>query len=261
MNDALADIPPGPSRPETATPRRRRTAAMPAAGLAAVSTAAGLAVAATVVVLAAAGHGPAARWLLTAASVALGAASAIPSIQAIAADPASLRPVTWGVWTALTTMAALASATHGDYPSAIFSLVGTTTCATVTLIALRRGRHALTRLDALCLLLAITGLAGWQTLRQPDLAVLAACAGDLAALTPTIAHAWLQPHEEPAATFALIATGGLCAAAAAWGHWTITALAYPLYVAASTSAVALLASRRPDHVTENPDSQPARETS
>lgn len=50
-------------------------------------------------------------------------------------------------------------------------------------------------------------------------------------------------NEEPSAPFALIATGDLCATAAVWEQWTITALAYPLYVAASTGAVALPAPR------------------
>ena len=195
------------------------------------------------IVLATTGHPSPARWLLIGLGAALGAASAIPSIRAVAADPASLRPVTWAIWAALTVLAAVASARSGDWPSAIFALVGTATCTTVAIVVLRRGSHTFTWLDGICLTLGVAGLVAWQTLHQPDWAVLMACAGDLAALTPTIVHAWQRPHEEPTLTFALIAVGGLCTAAAAWGHWSVTALAYPLYVTASTGAVALLTLR------------------
>lgn len=195
-------------------------------------------------VLAAEGHSAAARWILVGLSTALAASSSIPSIRAVLADPASLQPVTWGLWAALTALAALASALSGDWPSAIFSLVGTATCATITIVVLRVGQHTFGALDATCAALAIVGLVAWQTLHQPDLAIFAACAGDLAALTPTIVHAWQRPHEEPTASFALIAAGGLCTAAAAWGHWTVTALAYPLYVALSTGTVAAFTLRQ-----------------
>jgi hypothetical protein len=221
----------------TGTPPRSRwrypVTAIPVVGLAAAAA------------LASGGHGSHARWLLIALSTVLAAGSAIPSIRAVIADPASLQPVTWGIWALLTGLAAGASAVSGDWPSAIFSAVGTITCATVTVVVVRVGDHTFTRIDATCLTLGTAGLIGWQTLHQPPLAVLAACAGDLAALTPTIVHAWQRPHEEPTASFALIAAGGLLAAAAAWGDWTITALAYPIYVAASTGLVALLTLRRP----------------
>jgi hypothetical protein len=59
-------------------------------------------------------------------------------------------------------------------------------------------------------------------------------------LVPTAAHAWRHPEEETTSTFALIAAGGACAGLAAWGDVSVTALAYPVHVALSMGAVALL---------------------
>jgi hypothetical protein len=223
----------------TAATRRRSTAGniprwqIAAAGMLAVALL-------TAVFLAATGQSAATRWLLVAAGAALGVASGVLSIL----NPDPPQPVTWGIWAALTVLAAIASAQAGDWPSAVFALVGTATCTAVTIAGLRAGQRVVTSLNAVCLLLGIAGLAAWQTLHQADLAVLAACAGDLAALTPVIVQTWRAPRSVPTVAFALLAAGGLCTTAAAWGHWTITAIAYPLYVAASTGTVALLTLRR-----------------
>lgn len=191
------------------------------------------------------GHPNVAVLVLILLSTGLSASSAIPSILASRADPASLEPVTWAIWCALTATAGVASAVKADYPSAVFAAVGTATCGGVAIVSLRRGRRTFSAANAVCCLIAAAGVIGWLTADRASVAVLAACLGDLAALFPTIRHAWQHPDQEPTATFVLIAGGGLCTAGAAWGQWTVTALAYPLYVAASTAAVAVLTLRRP----------------
>jgi hypothetical protein len=201
-----------------------------------------------------AGHPDAGRLVLVLLSTGLSASSAIPSILASRADPASLEPATWAIWSVLTAVGAVASAVSGDYPSAVFAAVGAVTCGAVAAVSLRQGRRMLTPGNGVCVLIAAAGLYGWLTADQPSVAVLAACVGDLAALYPTIRHAWQHPDQEPTATYVLIAAGGLCTVAAAWGHWTVTAIAYPLYVTASTGTVALLTLRRP-----NPSTTPAIE--
>lgn len=212
--------------------------------------------AAAATALATTGHPDPARILLVTASTAIGASSAIPSIAAMRRDPHQLSPITWTVWAVMAAVATWASASTRDWPAAIFALVGVATCTTIATVAILHGTRRIGALDITCLLLALAGIALWQTLDQPGLAVIAVCVADFIGLIPTLHHAWRQPEEEPASAFVLIGLAALVTATAAWGQWTVTALAYPLYVAASTATVAALASRTRPHSTGAPRSAP-----
>jgi hypothetical protein len=175
--------------------------------------------------------------------------STLPYIRQTVRRVTQPRLVTWATWSLLTAMAGVASASVGDYPSAAFSFVGTLATGAVVVVALRFGDRAFGQLDAVCLVLVLSGVALWLTYDQPGIAVLAACLIDCIGLVPTAVHAWRRPEEETTSTFGLIAAGGLVVGFAAWGNWSVTALAYPLYVAASMGAVALLTLRRDPIVT------------
>jgi hypothetical protein len=176
------------------------------------------------------------RIVLTVLGTALGAASTVPYLLATVRGSTRPRIVTWLTWSLLTGVAGAASASASDYPAAAFSLVGTLATALVVAAGLRYGDRTVTRLDAACVALVLVGFVLWIALDLPGIAVAAACLIDLVGLVPTLVHGWRRPHEETPVTFALIAAGGLCAAVAAWGTWTVTALAYPVYVALSMGA-------------------------
>jgi hypothetical protein len=180
------------------------------------------------------------RIVLTALSAVLGAASTVPYIRATFRRSTVPRIVTWLTWSLLTAVAGAASASAGDYPSAAFSLVGTVATGLVVLAGFRYGDRSVTRLDVVCLALVLTGFVLWLTFTLPGIAVAAACVIDFIGLVPTLVHGWRRPREETASTFVLIAVGGLCAAAASWGTWTVTALAYPSYVAISMGFCAIM---------------------
>jgi hypothetical protein len=108
--------------------------------------------------------------------------------------------------------------------------------AAVVLAGLRYGDRTLTWLDAVCLTLVAVGFALWLGLAIPGIAVFAACVIDFIGLVPTLVHAWRRPAEETAITYGLIAAAAGVATAAAWGTWTITAIAYPIYVLVSMTA-------------------------
>jgi hypothetical protein len=173
------------------------------------------------------------RIALTVLGTALGAAGTVPYLLATVRGSTRPRIVTWLTWSLLTAVAGAASASAGDYPAAAFSLVGTLATALVVAVGLRYGDRSVTRLDAACLALVLAGFVLWIVLDLPGIAVAAACLIDFVGLVPTLVHGWRRPREETPVTFALIAAGGLATAAAAWGTWTVTALAYPLYVAVS----------------------------
>ena len=157
----------------------------------------------------------------------------MPYIVATVRRATRPRLVTWLTWCLLTAVAGAASASVGDYPSAAFSLVGTLATSLVLVAGLRFGDRAFTRLDVFCLAVVLAGFMAWRVLHLPGIAVLGACLIDLVGLVPTLVHSWRQPHEETALTYGLIALGGVCASLAAWGVWTVTAQAYPVYVAVS----------------------------
>jgi hypothetical protein len=196
-------------------------------------------------------------------STLLSAASTVPYLIATAKRQTRPRVVTWLTWALLTAVGGAASASVGDYPSAAFSFIGTVVTSAVVIAGLRYGDRTFGRLDLLCFVLVVVGFGLWLLLDVPGIAVGAACVIDFIGLVPTLAHAWRSPHEETAVTYALIAAGGGAATAAAWGTWTVTAVAYPLYVLASMAvcwAIVVLRNTRLATATEQEPVGPAPET-
>jgi hypothetical protein len=196
-------------------------------------------------------------------STLLSAASTVPYLIATAKRQTRPRVVTWLTWALLTAVGGSASASVGDYPSAAFSFIGTVVTSAVVIAGLRYGDRTFGRLDLVCFVLVIVGFGLWLLFDVPGIAVGAACVIDFIGLVPTLAHAWRRPHEETAVTYALIAAGGGAATAAAWGTWTVTAVAYPVYVLVSMAAcwaIVVLRSARLGTTAETEMVGPAPET-
>lgn len=192
-------------------------------------------------------------------STLLSAVGTVPYLIATVKRRTRPRVVTWLTWALLTAVGGAASASVGDYPSAAFSFIGTVVTSAVVISGLRYGDRTFGRVDLVCFVLVIAGFGLWLLLDVPGIAVGAACVIDFIGLVPTLAHAWRTPYEETAVTYALIAAGGGAATAAAWGTWTVTAVAYPLYVLVSMAAcwaiVVLRSARLPtpaEHETAGP---------
>ena len=176
------------------------------------------------------------RIALVVISTCLSASSSVPTIRDTVRRRSQPRVVTWLTWSLLTGVAGAASLSSGDYPAAAFSLIGTLTTAAVAIAGLRYGDRSIGRLDVVCLALVAAGFVLWRVFNHAGIAVLAACVIDGIGLVPTLVHAWRRPREETPSTYALIAAAGGCATLAAWGTWTVTAVAYPLYVLVSMGA-------------------------
>jgi hypothetical protein len=169
-------------------------------------------------------------------STLLSASSTLPYIVSTVKHVTHPRVVTWVTWALLTGVAGAASASAGDYPSAAFSFIGTFVTAAVVVAGLRYGDRSFAWLDGVCLGIVGVGLGLWLGLDAPGIAVFTACIIDFVGLVPTLVHAWRRPTEETAITYALIAVAGGVASFAAWGTWTVTAIAYPIYVFVSMGA-------------------------
>jgi hypothetical protein len=187
------------------------------------------------------------RIVLVVISTCLSASSSAPTIRDTVRRRSHPRVVTWLTWALLTAVAGAASASSGDYPAAAFSFVGTLTTAAVAIAGLRYGDRSIGWLDIVCLALVSAGLVLWHVFNHAGIAVVAACIIDSIGLVPTVVHAWQRPREETPSTYALIAVAGACATLAAWGTWTVTAVAYPLYVLVSMGAcwVIIITGHRP----------------
>jgi uncharacterized membrane protein YeaQ/YmgE (transglycosylase-associated protein family) len=69
----------------------------------------------------------------------------------------------------------------------------------------------------------------WQVFNAPEIAIIATILIDLVGGIPTLVHAWKKPHEETAITFFLAFLGAVCTLAVV-AEWTITSVAYPIYL-------------------------------
>jgi len=172
----------------------------------------------------------------------LAAGGTLPYIVQTVHGTTKPRIVTWLTWSMLTGVAAAAAFAAGDVSSGTFALLGAVATGLIVVVGLRYGDRSFGRLDVLCMMGVIVGLVLWQLLKTPAIGVGAAIIIDFVGFVPTFRHAWEKPHEETASTFALVGAGGVLAAGAiaATGVITVTSIGYPLYVAVSMTACALV---------------------
>lgn len=150
-------------------------------------------------------------------------------------DTARPEIVSWASWAALLTESTVAAFITGQYPSALYTGLCASACAVVTVLSLRRGTWAVSALDVASMAAVAAGLVLLLVVRSPGAVVLVSVAADFAAYLPTMRHAWDKPGEEPALTYLLFAVGAALTLAAE--TWTVTGIAYPLYLAAADTLV------------------------
>lgn len=155
--------------------------------------------------------------------------SSLPYIIEIIRGKTKPRIVSWLTWTILTAIACAASFADRQYPAAILMFCAVIETALVVVLGFKHGDRSFERLDIVCQLGALIGLALWFTLKSPMLAVLVTVAIDFTGAIPTLWHSWKSPHEETWAAYALAGLGGGLTVLAA-GHWQVTAVLYPLYI-------------------------------
>ena len=169
------------------------------------------------------------------------AAGAVPYILAVKQGAVRPRIVSWVVWSVLAGIMAISAYLEGQMPSALLSLVSFVGCTAITLLGWRHSNLRLSKLDIVCLVGAIVGIAALVVFKNPLTAILVAVAVDAIAFVPTLFHGWESPEEESLACFALTVAGGLCAlVAASIGGASIVGLAYPLYAVVFNGVMVLL---------------------
>lgn len=179
-------------------------------------------------------------------------AGTVPYVIETAQKRAKPRIVSWFTWALLTGLAGAAALADGQLAAALFAFAGTLATGSVVAVGWRYGDRSLARLDILCLAGVVAGLVLWLTFDSPALAIWGSIVIDFVGFVPTYVHAWQKPKEETPIFFALAGLGGLLSTIAAVpaGGWTVTSVAYPLYVAISmASCLAILLLRTKSHAT------------
>jgi len=165
-------------------------------------------------------------------------AGTVPYVIETMQQKAKPRIVSWLTWALLTGLAGAAALADGQISAALFAFAGTLATGSVVVVGWRYGDRSFTKLDIGCMIGVVVGLGLWLSFDSPALAIWGSIAIDCVGFVPTFVHAWKKPGEETLAFFAFAGAGGLLSTIAAVpvGGWTVTSVAYPLYVALSMAA-------------------------
>lgn len=163
-------------------------------------------------------------------SALIGVAAFIPYITLTIQGKVRPQLVTWGIWTVLAAVLTISALQQGQITSAVLSSQALLGCGIVVLLGARQGQVKLTRLDIICLMGAVAGVASLAVFRDPALAIFIAVAVDSVAFIPTLRHAWQKPEEESLISFALATVAGSLALGVALSQFTqLSGVIYPMY--------------------------------
>ena len=171
----------------------------------------------------------------------ISAAGSIPYILAVIRGTARPRLVSWGVWAVLAGVMTVSAFIEGAMASAVMTAITFIACATVTILGWQRRTGGINRVDMVCLVGAVLGIASLAIFKSPLIALAVSVAVDIIAFIPTLMHAWTSPYEESLTCFALSALGGTLAVLAVLvGEISVVALLYPVYSMVFNGLAALL---------------------
>jgi hypothetical protein len=145
-------------------------------------------------------------------------------------------PFSWFLFLVLDSTIFIAQIKNGAGPGAWPVGVGNLFALLVFLLALRQGEKNIKRIDWVCLVLALVGIAAWNATGDALYAVILASIADVLAKVPTIRKAYVRPHEESISIWLIdMFRFSLSIAALSMLNWT-TAL-FPAEIVATNGAV------------------------
>lgn len=137
---------------------------------------------------------------------------------------------TWFIWASLNSFIFYEQITHGGGPGAWVTAVAALANGIICLSAFRYGEKNITRLDWLCLCIALIALMIWVVDENVTLSVILASSVFVIGFIPTIRKSLKKAHEETVITFALNGLKFLLALFAL-SSFTITTALYPIILA------------------------------
>jgi hypothetical protein len=176
------------------------------------------------------------RLVLGILAFALNLAGYVPYVRDIFRGIVRPQRVTWGLWTILTTVAAVNQIKNGGGYSTYFFVSTVVFVALTFLLSLRYGMGGASKLDKVCLGLAIALFAYWATVHDTRLSTLIAVIIDGTGAIPTVVKTYHHPQTETYPQWVLAGLGGLVTMLEVPRlDWAL--LIYPAYVFAMNGVV------------------------
>lgn len=153
----------------------------------------------------------------------------IPYVRDIFRHKVKPHRVTWGIWTILTTIAAVNQVLNNGGYSSLFFISTVILVSFVFILSFRYGMGGASKIDRICLLLALILLIYWVSIKETYISMIMAVIIDGIAAVPTIIKTYHHPKTESYPQWILAGIAGLFTMLAVPRlEWVL--LIYPLYV-------------------------------
>lgn len=160
----------------------------------------------------------------------------IPYIRDILRKKVKPHRITWGIWTILTTIAAFNQVSNGGGYSSLFFISTALLVTIVFVLSFHYGMGGASKIDRLCLILAILLLIYWIMVQETRLSTVVAVIIDGLAAIPTIIKTYRQPETESYPQWILAGIAGvLTMIAVPRFDWIL--IIYPLYIVLMNGAI------------------------
>lgn len=160
----------------------------------------------------------------------LGIIAIVPYVRDIFRKKARPERATWWIWTVLTLVALSAQLSAGATWSAAMSVGQLAGNITIALLSLRYGYGKFTRRDYAALVAAGMGVAVWQYVGNPIVAIVVAIALDMLGFYLTMIKTWHAPRTETLSTWVMATIASGLAVLIVKDIMNMSQLLYPLYI-------------------------------
>jgi hypothetical protein len=164
----------------------------------------------------------------------------VPYITAAARQTIRPSPLAWGGGATTSLIVFTAQMTSEPSWSAVLPGVAAVYCTIILFFALRHEHPPWSKVDALCLILAVAAVIGWQLTGVPEVALALSIAADLFVFTPMVIKTAHEPGSEIPVPFLLKAVCAMLAAISA-RRFDVLSVSWPLYLAAINALIGYLA--------------------
>jgi hypothetical protein len=173
------------------------------------------------------------------AAVGVNAAGYVPYIRGILRGSVRPQRITWGIWTLLTTIAAVNQVANDGGYSTYFFASTTLLVLIVFVLSLRRGVGGRSAFDATILIAALGLFVVWGFTRDTRTTTLIAIAIDGIGALPTLVKTYRRPETEAYAQWILAGVSGGLALLALGTRTDPILFCYPLYVIGMNAVIVL----------------------
>jgi hypothetical protein len=112
----------------------------------------------------------------------------------------------------------------------------------IFLLSIKYGVGGESKIDTICLLIALLGIFLWWVTDIPFIALICSISAGLTGFIPTIIKTYKSPESESFIFFSLFIIAGICNIVA-MKKWSAEELAYPIYIIFINSLISLLVIR------------------